>query len=101
MTHSENSSTQGFKSMRQNHTSAFAKALALLAAAVAVILLASGCSTDPVETTDEYVNTAEARNSVTFAVDDLGRKTVTGKDAPEAREGKYVGIFYFLWLLAV
>ena len=54
---------------------------------------------DPVVTTDDnYVNTVPVRNVETGAVDDLGRKLLTSSDVPAAREGKYVGIFYFLWL---
>ncbi len=71
--------------------------LAVLVAVLAALCLLSGCANEPVEMSDDYVNTAEARGSVTFAVDDLGRKTVTAKDTESAREGKYVGIFYFLW----
>lgn len=32
------------------------------------------------------------------AVDELNRKTLTHKEVPKAREDRYVGIFYFLWL---
>ncbi len=32
------------------------------------------------------------------AIDDLGRKTVASKDAPDLRENKTVGLFYFLWM---
>ncbi|MBP5311277.1 MAG: hypothetical protein J6112_00385 [Clostridia bacterium] len=54
---------------------------------------------EPVVTSDDnYVNTAKYINIVTRAVDNLGRELVTEETAPAKREGKYVGIFYFLWL---
>lgn len=78
----------------------FGRAAALVfvfAVALAMLFAAGGCDSGPVEMSDEYVNTAETARTATFAVDDLGRKLVTSKDAPDTREGKYVGIFYFLW----
>ncbi|MCR5693419.1 MAG: hypothetical protein K6G89_00395 [Clostridia bacterium] len=54
---------------------------------------------EPVVTSDDnYVNTAKYLSRVTRAVDNLGRELVTEETAPAKREGKYVGIFYFLWL---
>lgn len=46
---------------------------------------------------DNYANSAEYTGSTTTAVDTLGRKLTTADEAGETREGKYVGIFYFLW----
>ncbi|MBP5767340.1 MAG: hypothetical protein J6X47_10210 [Clostridia bacterium] len=49
---------------------------------------------------DNYVNTAAFTNRASRAVDDLGRTllTETETETTPAREGKYVGLFYFLWL---
>ena len=47
---------------------------------------------------DNYVNTVEYVDSAVNAVDDLGRVVTSANDAPDARDGKYVGLFYFLWI---
>lgn len=75
---------------------------ALFAVIVIALISLAGCddygvSKGPFEQSDEYVNTAGVRANVTYAVDDLGRKVVTAKSVKKAREGKFVGIFYFLW----
>ncbi len=55
----------------------------------------------PVATNDDmYKNTAAGGTTLLRAVDNLGRSLASEKDGsvPEKREGKYVGVFYFLWL---
>jgi len=47
---------------------------------------------------DNYVNSVAYTDSAVNAVDDLGRVVTSANDAPAAREGKYVGVFYFLWI---
>ena len=47
---------------------------------------------------DDYVNTAAYTQYVTRAVDNVDRRLVTESETTPARSGKYVGIFYFLWL---
>ena len=47
---------------------------------------------------DNYNNTAPLTVRTTRAVDNLGRPLLTENDTTAAREGKYVGLFYFLWL---
>ena len=46
---------------------------------------------------DKYVNTAEYRESTLNATDALGRTLTKASQTTPKREGKYVGIFYFLW----
>ena len=54
---------------------------------------------EPVLTDDDnYVNTAPLTNRASRAVDDLGRTLTTETETTPKREGKYVGLFYFLWL---
>jgi hypothetical protein len=54
---------------------------------------------EPVLTDDDnYVNTAPLTNRASRAVDDLGRTLTTESETTPKREGKYIGLFYFLWL---
>ena len=47
---------------------------------------------------DNYQNTAPLTERAIRAVDDLGRTLTTEKETTAARSGKYIGLFYFLWL---
>ena len=47
---------------------------------------------------DNYNNTAPLTVRTTRAVDNLGRTLITENETTASREGKYVGLFYFLWL---
>lgn len=47
---------------------------------------------------DNYANTAALTERASRAVDDLGRVLVNETTATQKRDGKYVGLFYFLWL---
>ena len=59
-----------------------------------------GASKEPkaMKYTDDYVNSAPYADAATQAVDDLGRRILTTRNNKAPVEGKYVGIFYFLWL---
>ncbi len=47
---------------------------------------------------DEYSNTAPLTFRASRAVDNLGRTLTRESETTAARSGKYVGLFYFLWL---
>lgn len=101
MMNGKNKVTSGLRTKRSGRVllAAALAAMAVVLAAAALVL--SGCddgvSKGPFEQSDEYENTAGTRANVTYAVDDLGRKLLTAKSVKSEREGKYVGIFYFLW----
>ncbi|MBR5059551.1 MAG: hypothetical protein IKX06_02140 [Clostridia bacterium] len=47
---------------------------------------------------DDYTNKVSYKNSYTTAIDDLKRTVTPGSAASTKRNGRYVGIFYFLWI---
>ena len=75
-----------------------------MAALLAVSIL-GGCAGLPgssenktMKYSDDYINTAPYTENVTQAADDLGRRILTARNDKAPVQGKYVGIFYFLWL---
>ena len=81
---------------------ALRRMLSLAAFSVLTAMILGGCGGDPgtgaMRYSDEYVNTAPYADSVTQARDTLGRTILNARNDIAEVKGKYVGIFYFLWL---